>query len=121
MKLSVASVLLTVAVFAAGPAPANAEPPAPAVVPYTTPTLMTLWPTNTPLAFGMDVEAASRALNTPLRYLSGRRGNEIYLAVRDTSGVILFSRRDPLYLQFRRGRLTGWKGDSSYYTPYWLW
>jgi len=33
----------------------------------------------------------------------------------------LFSRRDPLYLQFRRGRLTGWKGDSSYYTPYWLW
>jgi hypothetical protein len=120
MKLAVASVLLTVAVFAAGPAPANAEPPAPAAGPYT-PSLMTLWPTNTPLSFGMDVEAAARALNTPLRYVSGRRGNEIYLAVRDTSGVILFSRRDPLYLQFRRGRLTGWKGDSSYYTPYWLW
>jgi hypothetical protein len=119
MRLSVASVLLTIAVLAAGSAPANAEPPA-AVGPYT-PSLMTLWPTNTPLAFGMDVEAVARVLNTPLRYVSGRRGNEIYLAVRDTSGVILFSRRDPLYLQFRRGRLTGWKGDSSYYTPYWLW
>ena len=120
MKLSVASVLLTVTVLAAGPAPANAEPPAPAVGPHT-PSLMTIWPTNTPLAFGMDVEDAARALNTPLRHVSGRRGNEIYLAVRDTSGIILFSRRDPLYLQFRRGRLTGWKGDSGYNTPFWLW
>ena len=119
MKISVASVSLTIALFAAVPAPANAEPPAP-TGPYT-PSLMTSWPTNTPLAFGMDAEEAARALGTPLRYISGRRGNEIYLAVRDTSGVILFSRRDPLYLQFRKGRLTGWKGDSSYYTPYWLW
>ena len=120
MKISAASVSLTVALFAAVPAPANAGPPAPTGGPYT-PSLMTDWPTNTPLAFGMDAEEAARALGTPLRYISGRRGNEIYLAIRDTSGVILFSRRDPLYLQFRRGRLTGWKGDSSYITPFWLW
>jgi hypothetical protein len=117
MKLSVASVFLTIAVFAAGPA--NATPPAP-TGPYT-PSLMTLWPTNTPLAFGMDVEDVARVLNTPLRYISGRRGNEIYLAIRNTSGTILSFRRDPLYLQFRKGRLTGWKGDSSYYTPFLLW
>jgi hypothetical protein len=120
MKTSTAPVFLTIALFAAVPAAANAEPLAPAGGPYT-PSLMTAWPTNTPLAFGMDVEAAARALNAPLRYVSGRRGNEIYLAIRDTSGVILFSRRHPLYLQFRRGRLTGWKGDSSYNTPFWLW
>ena len=120
MKISVASVSLAIALFAAVTAPANAEPPAPVGGPYT-PSLMTEWPTNTPLSFGMDAEAAARALGTPLRYISGRHGNEIYLAVRDTSGVILFSRRDSLYLQFRRGRLTGWKGDSSYTTPFWLW
>ncbi|MGD0850618.1 hypothetical protein [Bradyrhizobium sp.] len=120
MKISAASVSLAIALFAAVPAPANAGAPAPIGGPYT-PSLMTDWPTNTPLAFGMDAGEAARALGTPLRYISGRRGNEIYLAIRDTSGVILFSRRDPLYLQFRRGRLTGWKGDSSYITPFWLW
>ena len=120
MKKTAASVALAIALFAAVPAPANAGAPAPIGGPYT-PSLMTDWPTNTPLAFGMDAGEAARALGTPLRYISGRRGNEIYLAIRDTSGVILFSRRDPLYLQFRRGRLTGWKGDSSYITPFWLW
>jgi hypothetical protein len=120
MKISVASVFLTITLFAGAPVPANAEPPALAGGPYT-PSLMTIWPTNTPLVFGMGVEDVARALNAPLRYVSGHRGNEIYLAVRDTSGVILFSRRDPLYLQFRRGKLTGWKGDSSYDTPFWLW
>jgi hypothetical protein len=120
MKISVASVFLTIAVSAAVPVPANAEPLIPTTGPYT-PSLMTLWPTNTPLAFGMGVEDVARVLNTPLRYISGRRGNEIYLVIRNTSGTILSARRDPLYLQFRKGRLTGWKGDSSYYTPYWLW
>jgi hypothetical protein len=120
MKISNASVFLTIAMFAPAPSPAKADPLMPATGPYT-PSLMTVWPNNTPLAFGMDVENASRALGTPLRYISGRRGNEIYLAIRDTSGTILFSRRDPLYLQFRKGRLTGWKGDNRYNTPFWLW
>ncbi|HZC95119.1 MAG TPA: hypothetical protein VE267_03130, partial [Bradyrhizobium sp.] len=33
---------------------------------------------NTPLAFGMDAEEAARALGTPLNYLSGRPGDEIF-------------------------------------------
>jgi hypothetical protein len=120
MKISVVSALLTFAMFAGLPAPAHAQPPAAAGGPYT-PSLMTIWPDNTPLAFGMNVEEVSQTLGVPLRYVSGRRGNEIYLAVRDTSGIILFARRDPIYLQFRRGRLTGWKGESSYRLPYLVW
>ncbi len=120
MKISVVSALLTFAMFAGLAAPANAQPPAAAGGPYT-PSLMTIWPDNTPLAFGMNVGEVSQTLGVPLSYVSGRRGNEIYLAVRDTSGIILFSRRDPIYLQFRRGRLTGWKGESGYHLPYLVW
>ena len=120
MKISVASAFLAVAMFATGSAPANAQPPAPTGG-WSTPSLMTIWPDNTPLAFGMNVEEVSQTLRVPLRYVSGRRGNEIYLAIRDTSGIILFSRRDPIYLQFRRGRLTGWKGESGYRLPYLVW
>ncbi len=36
---------------------------------------------NTPLVFGMDVEDVSRALGEPLSYISGRPGDEIYLAI----------------------------------------
>ena len=120
MKISVASAFLAVAMFATASAPADAQPPAPAGG-WSTPSLMTIWPDNTPLAFGMNVEEVSQTLGVPLRYVSGRRGNEIYLAIRDTSGIILFARRDPIYLQFRRGRLTGWKGESGYHMPYLVW
>ena len=73
---------------------------------------------NTPLVFGMDEEAAARALGTPLNYVSGRPGNEIYLTFRDIGGSGLFPKRDRLYLQFRKGRLTGWKGDWGHN---WMW
>jgi hypothetical protein len=73
---------------------------------------------NTPLAFGMDVTDASRALGEPLSYISGRRGNEIYLAIRNFGGSGLFNRNDRLYLQFRNGRLAGWKGDWGHN---WMW
>ena len=66
---------------------------------------------NTPLAFGMNVEAVSRALGEPLSYISGRRGDEIYLAIRNIGGSGLFNHHDRLFLQCRKGRLTGWKGD----------
>jgi hypothetical protein len=66
---------------------------------------------HTPLAFGMNPAEAANALRTALTYVSGRRNNEIYLAVSDIGGSLFFPRRDHLYLQFRRGRLTGWKGD----------
>lgn len=66
---------------------------------------------HVPLTFGMNPAEAAGALRTPLTYVRGRRGDEIYLAVSDIGGSLFFPRRDHLYLQFRRGHLTGWKGD----------
>ena len=73
---------------------------------------------NTPLAFGMDVSDVSRALGEPLSYISGRPGSEIYLAIRNLGGSGLINHHDRLYLQFRHGRLAGWKGDWGHN---WMW
>ena len=74
-------------------------------------------PNNTPLFFGMDADEASRALGTNLNYVRGRPGDELYLALPNVKGAALSSRSDGLYLQFRRGRLTGWKGDWGTVRP----
>jgi hypothetical protein len=66
---------------------------------------------STPLAFGMNIEEASAALGTTLIYVRGRPGYEMFLALPNVKGAALSDRRDGLYLQFRRGRLSGWKGD----------
>lgn len=71
-----------------------------------------------PLVFGMDPADAARALGTPLNYVSGRPGDEIFLSFRSQGGGGLFPRRDRLYMQFRKGRLTGWKGDWG---RNWMW
>ena len=63
-----------------------------------------------PLAFGMSADEAALALGTPLTYVSGRPGNELFVTLRHVGGSGFFPRNDPLYLQFRRGHLTGWKG-----------
>jgi hypothetical protein len=73
---------------------------------------------TTPLVFGMGEEDAARALGTPLSYISGLPGNEIYLTFRNIGGTGFFNRQDRLYLQFRKGRLTGWKGDWGHN---WMW
>lgn len=73
---------------------------------------------HTPLAFGMDAAATARALGQPLRYVSGRPGNEIYLAIRNDSGSGLMDYPHRLFLQFRQGRLSGWKGDWG---KNWMW
>ena len=73
---------------------------------------------NTPLVFGMDAEDAARALGTPLNYISGRPGDETLLAFRNVGGSGLFFHKDRLYLQFRKGRLAGWKGDWGHN---WMW
>jgi hypothetical protein len=73
---------------------------------------------HTPLVFGMSAEDATYALGQPLAYVSGRPGNEIFQVVRNISGSFWTSRADPLYLQFRHGRLTGWKADWS---RNWMW
>jgi hypothetical protein len=66
----------------------------------------------------MGVEGASRALGQQLRYVSGPPGSEIYLAIRNLGGSGLFDHNDRLYLQFRNGKLAGWKGDWGHN---WMW
>ena len=73
---------------------------------------------NTPLAFGMDAGQSARALGQPLQYVRGRPGNEIYLALRNIGGSGLIPYRHRLFLQFRHGRLAGWKED---YGENWMW
>jgi hypothetical protein len=73
---------------------------------------------TTPLAFGMDTESAAAALGSPLTYVRGSPGNETFVVIRMVNGNGFLFRKDPLYLQFRHGRLTGWKGDWS---RNWLW
>lgn len=71
---------------------------------------------NIPLVFGMTADEAAGALGVPLDYVSGTRGNEILAAVRPSP--IYIDRGARLFLQFRAGRLTGWKGDWRYN---WMW
>jgi hypothetical protein len=73
---------------------------------------------HTPLAFGMDVSDVSAALRQPLKYVSGSPEEEIYLALRNQGRSGLMNHHDRLYLQFRNGRLAGWKGD---YGQNWMW
>ena len=61
---------------------------------------------------------ASRALGEPLSYVSGRPGNEIYLAIRNIGGSGCSFTTTGCYLQFRDGRLAGWKGDWGHN---WMW
>jgi hypothetical protein len=74
-------------------------------------------PNNSPLTFGMNAEQASQALGVSLNYVRGRPGDELYLAKPNVKGSTLSSRSDGLYLQFRRGRLEGWKGDWGTIQP----
>ena len=73
---------------------------------------------NIPLAYGMNAEQTAHALGQTLQYVRGRPGNEIYLALRDIGGSGLIAYRHRLFLQFRHGRLAGWKED---YGENWMW
>jgi hypothetical protein len=76
-----------------------------------------LTPPNSPINFGMKPDEVSRALGVQLQYVRGRPGDELLLAIPDVKGATLASRSDGLYLQFRRGRLSGWKGDWGTIRP----
>jgi len=103
--------------IAAGCAQAAAQQLRPIGSPYPPPFTETL-SNNTPLAFGMDATEAAHALGTPLNYVRGRPGEEIFLAFRNIGGSGLFYKKDRLFLQFRKGRLAGWKGDWGHN---WMW
>jgi hypothetical protein len=72
---------------------------------------------NVPLSLGMSAEQASQSLGVPLNYVRGRPGDELLVALPNVKGAALASRSDGLYLQFRRGKLTGWKGDWGTIRP----
>ena len=78
---------------------------------------VTLTPPNIPLTFGMTPEQVSQALGVQLLYVRGRVGDELLLALPNVKGAALASRSDGLYLQFRNGRLSGWKGDWGSIRP----
>jgi hypothetical protein len=100
MRRRVFGVAAVLAVAISGALPARAQQVLTAAV-----------PNGTPLSFGMNPEEASLALGATLNYVRGRPGDEMFLALPNVKGSALSSRRDGLYLQFRRGKLEGWKGD----------
>jgi hypothetical protein len=117
MKTFVAAVFTAAALIGEALAPASAQGLPPIGGPYPPQFTATL-SNNVPLVFGMDAEDAARALGTPLNYVRGRPGDEIFLAFRNVGGSGLFLIKDRLYLQFRKGRLAGWKGDWGHN---WMW
>jgi len=76
-----------------------------------------LTPPNIPLTFGMTPDQAAQALGVQLYYVRGRPGNELLAALPNVKGATLASRSDGLYLQFRHGHLSGWKGDWGTIRP----
>jgi hypothetical protein len=79
--------------------------------------VVTTTPPNIPLMFGMTPEQATVALGVPLQYVAGPPGDEMLLALPNVKGTTLAKRSDGLYLQFRHGRLSGWKGDWGTIRP----
>ena len=64
-----------------------------------------------PLAFGMTPQEAAAALQSQLVYVRGRPGSEVFVTLRDAGVPGFYPTDERIYLQFRRGLLTGWKKD----------
>jgi hypothetical protein len=117
MKNFVTTALLTVALSGAALAPASAQQWAPYLGPFT-PDFDSRLSNIAPLEFGMEPQDVEQALGTQLYYIKGPPGGEVLMAIRSVGSNVLFLHKDRLYLQFRRGRLTGWKGDWGHS---WMW
>ena len=74
-------------------------------------------PNAIPLAFGMSPAQVETALGIPLHHVSGRGGSKIYVAVGFAPIHGAYAVDAGLALQFRRGRLTGWKQDWQLRRP----
>ena len=103
------SILVSFAAIALAASGAAAEQPQ--RVPFTRSLANT-----TPLVFGMSVAEAASALGVPLAYVRGSPGNEVLAAERPST--VYIPREARLFLQFRDGRLSGWKGD---WERNWMW
>ena len=118
MKIFVAAAFAMAAVIGGALAPAGAQGPAAVRRPPYPPPFTATLSNNMPLAFGMDAEDAARALGHAAQLHQGPAGR------RNLSGVPQYRRqrlvpdKDRLYLQFRNGRLAGWKGDWGHN---WMW
>jgi hypothetical protein len=71
-----------------------------------------------PLAFGMTPAETASALGAPLTYHSGRHGSKIYVAVKSARIPGFYPVDHGIALQYRRGRLTGWKHDWRLNRPW---
>jgi len=74
---------------------------------------------NDPLVFGMTKDQVARVVEAPLIYLSGSRDTERYLVERPSTVPGFYPVDTRLVLQFRRGKLTGWRRDWQM-RPYWF-
>jgi hypothetical protein len=66
---------------------------------------------NDPLVFGMTPAEVEHLIQAPLIYLSGPRGSERFLVERMSTVPGIYPVDTRVVLQFRRGRLTGWRRD----------
>jgi hypothetical protein len=66
----------------------------------------------------MTPAEASLALEMPLVYHSGRRGSEILVATAPAGIPGYYPTDFAIALQFRNGRLTGWKKDWQLRGPW---
>ena len=71
-----------------------------------------------PLAFGMTPQDVSNAIGAPLTYVTGRRGSEIFVSTYSAGIPGFYPVNERLYLQFRKGCLTGWKSDWRMPRPF---
>jgi|SRR3954451_6745525 hypothetical protein len=74
---------------------------------------------NDPFVFGMSREDVEHVVQAPLIYLSGPRGSERYVVQRPSTVPGIYRVDTRIVLQFRRGRLTGWRRDWQM-RPYWF-
>src|SRR5689334_9060238 len=74
--------------------------------------------TNDPFVFGMTREQVESVVQAPLVYLSGPRGSERFIVERMSSVPGIYPVDTRIILQFRRGRLTGWRRDWQM-RPHW--
>jgi hypothetical protein len=74
---------------------------------------------NDPLVFGMTQAQVEAIVQAPLVYLSGARGSERFLVERPASVPGFYPVDARIVLQFRRGKLSGWRRDWQM-RPYWF-
>lgn len=74
---------------------------------------------NDPLVFGMTRAQVEQVVQAPLVYLSGARGSERFLVERPATIPGFYPVDTRIVLQFRRGKLTGWRRDWQM-RPHWF-